>query len=146
MPITKAPREIVLVGELLSAMPMEKNSKKFVLLTIQDASDKQHTISTSDTSWAKNQRMFPEGTIVSVTGYQNIANETEYEETVAGVATVKKHSTTGVSLKYISRYSMSSWNRMISQKGREADLDIINTVEIDRVNAAAAYLGQTFGR
>lgn len=142
MPITKAPKEIVLVGELLTAMPMEKNSKKFVLLTIQDASDKQHTISTSDISWAKNARMFPEGSIVSITGYQNIKDETEYEE----AGEVKKHSTTGVSLKYISRYSMSSWNRMISQKGREADLDIINAVEIDRVNAAASYLGQTFGR
>jgi len=146
MPITKAPKEIVLVGELLSAMTMEKGTKKFVLLTIQDVNDKQSTVTTSDVSWAKNQRLFPEGTIVSITGYQNIKDETEYEETVNGVVEVKKHTTTGISMKYISRFSTASWNRQISNKGREADLDIINAVEIDRVNAAASYLGQTFGR
>jgi len=125
---------------------MEKGGKKFVLLTVQQADDKQETISTSDTNWAKNAKFYPEGSIVCITGYQNIAGKTEYEETVAGVATVKFHTSTGVSLKYISKFSMTAWNRMISQQGRTADLDVIASVEIERVNAAASYLGATFGR
>jgi hypothetical protein len=132
----KTPLSRELIGILLSAELVESKGREVILLSIQDSEDNVTIMSTSPGYWKKVGKLFPVDSCVKTSYEVRIAEVTGYME--AGVA--KKHIASGNNLASISRFSSLSFQRMLDKMDMEEGVNILSSVEADRVGAVATYL------
>jgi len=134
----KAPQKKELVGILLSAEVVETKAGDIVLISIQDIDDEIVTVSTSPNYWKKVGKLFPVDTICKLSYEQRIKDTTGYIP--EGKTEMVAHVSDGNNLVGINRFSAMSFQRMLDNKDKDADISTISTVEVDRVQAVATYL------
>jgi hypothetical protein len=132
----KTPLTKELVGILLSAELVESKGREVVLLSIQDSEDEVTVMSTSPGYWKKVGKLFPIDACVKTSYEVRIADVTGYMD--GGIA--KKHIASGNNLTAISRFSSLSFQRMLDKMDMEEGVNILSSVEADRVGAVATYL------
>ena len=133
----KLPLKKEVIGILLSAEEVEFAGGSVILLSIQDSEDDILTVSTSPGYWKKVGKLFSVDTCVKVSYEQRIKDVTGY---VDAQGEEHFHTSDGQNLVGITRFSSSSFQRMLDQKDIESGVGILSAVEADRVSAVATYL------
>lgn len=135
-----APREMSVTGILLSVEEITMDTGDFVLIHIQDNEDEIHTIASSTSFWSKVGKFLKEDTTVKATFEVRKKGVTGYDNR----GTWELHKSDGNNLSRITRYSEKSFDRSVSMRQRGEDLEILQVVESERLDAIARYLQGTF--
>lgn len=133
----KLPSKKEVIGILLSAEEVEFAGGSVILLSIQDSEDNIVNLSTSPGYWKKVGKLFAVDTCVKVSYEQRVKNVTGY---VDAQGNEHLHTSDGLNLVGITRFSATSFQRMLDQKDIESGVGILSAVEADRVSAVATYL------
>jgi hypothetical protein len=136
-PALKAPSTKEITGVLVSVDNIETQKGDIVLLSIQDAQDEIVKVSTSTNYWKKVGKLFATDAIVKASFEVRIENVTGYPNEKGDLV---PHQSSGNNLSSITRFSALSFQRMLDNLTKDADIATISTVEPERVSAVASYL------
>jgi hypothetical protein len=137
-PTLKAPSTKEITGVLVSVDTIETQKGDIVLLSIQDAQDEIFKVSTSPNYWKKVGKLFATDAVVKASFEVRIENVTGYPSETTGE--LVPHQSSGNNLSGITRFSALSFQRMLDNLTKDADIATISTVEPERVSAVASYL------
>ena len=126
-----------ITGEMVNISQLD--SVEVTLITLQDADNDLHTVSTSNKYWKAVGRFFQIGSIVAVEAEERVKDVTEYTDANGNV---KKHTSDGLNLTKISAYSSNAWGRSLKQQTIREMEQALLSVELERAPAFAAFYGQ----
>ncbi|GAB3975903.1 hypothetical protein GCM10028806_34500 [Spirosoma terrae] len=142
LPETKTIQGYLLNAEIIDA----KNNTEIVLLTVQDAHNKVHTISSSPGYWTRVGKAFKEDDVVEVSYEKRIAHVTGYHKGGDENTPLTAHESDGSNLASIKRFSKSAFERMLLAQDEDRLVGRVEATEDSKALAVATLLGGLYGR